>query len=178
MNFNTFRTSSLPQSLWQGEFRSRIRADSRQSQENSHAVILLRQLSAGHAGVIHHWQMVNASLATSSGPPILLKGGYAVENLIADRSAILQTINEQPGLDNERSIASATRDQAKEALLARFYQLRATMIAALYGSPELMTSRLFKFSNLNIIKYGQHFSFSKSTVLRKRNNSISNINEK
>ncbi len=87
---------------------------------------------------ISHWQSVNATLATlTPDDPVLLQGGYAVEDLIADRTNLLTIINSQPGLDNVRSTAAATRDQAKAALIERFFQLKGALSGVLFGRPIL-----------------------------------------
>lgn len=86
---------------------------------------------------ISHWQAVNTSLGETPPAPILLQGGYAVADLTTDRAALLTVLNAQPGLENTRSTAAAARDQAKAALVDRFFQLRGAMTGALYGRPEL-----------------------------------------
>lgn len=59
---------------------------------------------------ISHWRSVKATLATlTPDDPVLLQGGYAGDDLIADRTNLLTIINAQPGLDNVRSTAAVRK---------------------------------------------------------------------
>jgi hypothetical protein len=88
---------------------------------------------------INHWQTVNVTVGGLPPAPILLQGGYSAEDLTADRTTLLNLMNEQPGLDNERSIAAATRDQAKAALQERFFQLEGAIKGVLFDRPVLQS---------------------------------------
>ena len=76
---------------------------------------------------IAHWTDVNAARAALSLPPLTLKGGYTLEDLIADRNALQAAIIATESLDNARELAIDRRDSQKELLRDRLSQFRSAL---------------------------------------------------
>ena len=76
---------------------------------------------------IAHWADVNAARAALSLPPLTLKGGYTLEDLIAERNALQAAIIATESLDNARELAIDRRDSQKELLRDRLSQFRSAL---------------------------------------------------
>lgn len=80
---------------------------------------------------IDHWTAVNAAIA----PTVLtLKGGYALADFAADRTAISDKLDAVVVADNGRQAAKADLDTQKSAIRARLSQFRGMVRGQLSGT--------------------------------------------
>jgi hypothetical protein len=80
---------------------------------------------------INHWTQVNIALGAS---PLTLRGGYALANFTADRTAIITAINAVITQDNLAQTAAGNLFNSKTALRNRLIQFRKWVGGYLPGS--------------------------------------------
>jgi len=77
------------------------------------------------------WTDANAALSPAS---IVLPGGYALANFVADRASLALAMDDVVGKTNTLSIARTNRNLKQAAVAVRFKQFRAAVLALLPGS--------------------------------------------
>ena len=83
---------------------------------------------------ITHWTAVNATLGAT---PLVLRGGYAVATLTADRTALVASITGVTAADNTAQTAAGNLYAAKLAIRPRLPQFRKIASALLGGTGYL-----------------------------------------
>lgn len=89
------------------------------------------------AQVLHHWSLVNEARGGTPATDLTLTGGYTRADMEADHAAMVSALRKARDAERERRIASAIRDERREAVRELHIRFRAAVRAALPGHPAV-----------------------------------------